>query len=486
MSQQRHPRILVIGDLMIDRYLEGSSERVSPEAPVVVVDVQQERSVLGGAGNVAANLKALDAEVVLLGVVGADANAQAMQALLAEQGITAALGAQLIVDASRPTTVKTRIIAMHKQVMRFDQEARQAIDASTTAQLIDAVAQALPTVALVILSDYAKGVLTAELCQQVVGLARAAGKPVLVDPKGTNFAKYHGATLVKPNRKELELATGGSKCTDLDELVQRAEQLRQACALDSLLVTLSEDGLLVLQADQPQTQIRTQAREVFDVTGAGDTVLAALAYSLAQGHTLVQAAEFANTAAAVVVSKMGSATVTHREIMDFHIRHGQRTHNKVCALADLLEPLEELRQAGKKIVFTNGCFDLLHAGHVQYLNAARALGDVLVVGLNTDASVRRLKGESRPINPEADRAAVLAGLQAVDFVVGFGEDTPLELIKAVLPDVLVKGSDYQVSQIVGAAEVMAAGGEVQTLDFLDGRSSSAMIQRAQLSELKPH
>jgi D-beta-D-heptose 7-phosphate kinase/D-beta-D-heptose 1-phosphate adenosyltransferase len=480
MIQPRHPRILVIGDLMIDRYLEGGSERVSPEAPVVVVDVQQERSVLGGAGNVAANLKALEAEVVLLGVVGQDANAQAMQALLSAQGIMAALGAQLIVDASRPTTVKTRIIAMHKQVMRFDQEARHGIAGVIAEQLIEAVEQTLPSVALLIVSDYAKGVLTTDLCQQVIARARAVGKPVLVDPKGTDFQKYRGATLVKPNRKELELATGGSKCADLDELVQRAEQLRQDCVLDSLLVTMSEDGMLVLQADRPQTQIRTQAREVFDVTGAGDTVLAALAYSLAQGHTLVQAAEFANTAAAVVVSKMGSATVTHREIMDFHIRHGQRTHNKICALPDLLEQLKILRQAGKTIVFTNGCFDLLHAGHVQYLNAARALGDVLVVGLNTDASVRRLKGDSRPINAEADRAAVLAGLQAVDFVVGFGEDTPLQLIQAVLPDVLVKGSDYEVAQIVGAADVIAAGGRVQTLDFLPGRSSSAMIERAQL------
>ncbi len=475
MNQKQHPaRILVVGDLMLDCYLEGRSDRVSPEAPVVVVDVQHERSVLGGAGNVAANLRALEAEVSLVTVVGDDEGAQALAAQLDQLGVQATL----LPEAGRKSTVKTRIIAMHKQVLRFDHESRQPVHASTEAAVVAAVRALVAGHDVVVLSDYAKGLLTPAVCQQVIGLACAAGKPVLVDPKGRDFSRYRGATLVKPNRKELETVTG-QPMADLAALEQAGRQLMQDLHLDGLLVTLSEDGLVILERDRPLQQIQTQAREVFDVTGAGDTVLAALAYRLAHGHSLGEAARFANTAAAVVVSKMGSATATHREILEFQTRHGQQTGHKVCDLAALKQQLALHRDAGRRIVFTNGCFDLLHAGHVQYLNAARALGDVLIVGLNSDDSVRRLKGSGRPINAEADRAAVLAGLQAVDYVVTFDQDTPLELIRALLPDVLVKGGDYRPDQIVGATEVIAAGGEVKTLDFLQGRSSSAMIQRAQ-------
>ena len=458
-------RVVVAGDVMLDRYLFGSTGRISPEAPVPVVHVHETDDRPGGAANVAVNLAALGVATSLVGVVGKDSAADALASILGEQGIDC----DFAIADDRPTITKTRVQSRGQQLIRLDEENAAAMpgDAMTST-----LKRALDGAGAVVLSDYGKGALA-----DVAGMIAtcwAAGVPVLVDPKGTDFRKYRGASLITPNQSEFEAVAGKS---DSDEdLVTRARAMLDDLELDALLVTRSEKGMLLVEAGAEPLFLSTQAREVYDVTGAGDTVIATLAGALASGENLSSAAALANIAAGLVVRKIGVATVTPGEISAALHQRGQGGRGLV-QLDALLALVDESWGRNERVVMTNGCFDVLHAGHVAYLEEAKSLGDRLIVAVNDDDSVRRLKGESRPINALEDRSLVLAGLAAVDWVVPFSEDTPANLISALLPDVLVKGGDYKAEEIVGATEVLQNGGEVRVLAFRDGHSSSRIIDR---------
>lgn len=472
------PRVLVIGDLMLDRYLWGSCDRVSPEAPVQVVQVQRETYSLGGAGNVVANLRSLGADTALIALLGADAAGETLEKLLREQGVDTA---GLVRDPTRPTTVKTRVLAAHHQLLRFDVERTTACSDEQAAAILTALQLRAADTKAVILSDYGKGVLTKPLVSELIRSCRALGLPVLIDPKGRDYGHYRGATLLTPNRKEAAAATGLTLKDD-NHIAAAGRQLLQELDLSACLITLSEDGMALFEPQGVQ-RLPTQAREVFDVTGAGDTVIAAIAFGLSCELSMLEACQFANRAAGVVVGKLGAATVTLDELADTETPSQQRERDpasKVMSLDRLLSELARLRAGSRarRIVFTNGCFDILHAGHVQYLSQAARLGDVLIVGLNSDDSVRRLKGPTRPINTEQDRALLLAGLSAVSYVTTFAQDTPFELINALLPDVLVKGGDYRAEDIIGGDIVRAKGGCVTVLPFVAGHSTTNVIARA--------
>jgi D-beta-D-heptose 7-phosphate kinase/D-beta-D-heptose 1-phosphate adenosyltransferase len=466
------PRILVLGDLMIDRYLVGSCDRVSPEAPVQVVNVAKETRSLGGAGNVVANLTALGARTTLVAVVGSDLATTPLPNLLERHGV---LRDGLVVDAERPTTVKTRLVASRQQIVRFDIETAAAVSSAIEDELLNRFAHHLSSSDVVVLSDYGKGVLTARVARGCIALCVEHGKPVFVDPKGTDYTKYRGATMVTPNRKEAGAAAGISM-TSAEAVSQAGNRLLKEHAFGACLITLSEDGMELFEGGR-EHRLPTEAREVFDVTGAGDTVIAGVAFATACGLPLLDACRFANRAAGIVIGKLGSATTTLAEIQRTIAPRQAGLDEKIVGIDRLCEKLAADRLSGKTIVFTNGCFDILHAGHVRYLAEARSLGDVLVVGLNSDDSVRRLKGPTRPLNPDSERAFVLAALASVDYVVPFSDDTPLALIERVIPDVLVKGGDYRAEDVVGADVVMRAQGTVKILPFLEGKSTTGLIDR---------
>ncbi|WP_457592291.1 D-glycero-beta-D-manno-heptose-7-phosphate kinase [Hydrogenimonas sp.] len=466
--QNLAPRVMVIGDLMIDHYLWGKTERISPEAPVPVVDVQKETEVLGGAGNVVSNLVALGAKVRVASAIGEDANGRRLAGMLETLGVDT--GA-LIFDRARKTTRKSRVIASHQQVIRFDSETRQEVEEETRRRLLEAVRQGLGTSDIVLLSDYGKGVLGEEVTQGVIRMAKEAGVKVLVDPKGRDYSKYRGATLVTPNKKEASEATGISIVDDRS-LEEAGFRLKRELELEMAMITLSEEGMAIF--DRSMRTIPTVAREVYDVTGAGDTVLSTLGYVLACGGQIDEAARIANAAAAVVVGKLGSATATWDEIIEYETTlHESTTEHRIKSREALAKSVERLKNEGKRIVFTNGCFDILHLGHVRYLEKAKSFGDVLIVGVNSDASVRGLKGEDRPVNPEYDRAYLLAALDAVDYVTIFGEETPYELIRTLEPDVLVKGGDYEGKEVVGSDIAK----EVRLVDFVEGKSTTKIIEK---------
>ncbi len=466
--QRARPSILVVGDLMLDHYLWGKTERISPEAPVPVIDVQEENEVLGGAGNVVNNLMALGADVSVASAIGRDENGKRLTLMLKSIGVKTDA---LVGEAGRRTTRKSRVIASHQQVIRFDSETRQEILKESENKILSSVQRQLFTTDIVLLSDYGKGVLSDRLTRQIIQMANAAGVKVLVDPKGRDYTKYSGATLVTPNRKEASEATG-IEIVDEATLREAGFRLKNDLNLSAAMITLSEEGMAIF--DETMRTIPTVAREVYDVTGAGDTVLATLGYVLASGGDIDEAARIANAAAAVVVSKLGSATATWDEIIAYEdALHESTTEYRIKSREDLARTVAALKEDGKRIVFTNGCFDILHLGHVKYLETARSFGDVLIVGVNSDASVRRLKGESRPVNPEYDRAYLLAALDAVDFVTIFDEDTPYELIKIVEPDILVKGGDYEGKEVVGSDIAK----EVRLVDFVDGRSTTKIIEK---------
>ena len=465
---------LVIGDLMLDRYLWGKVERISPEAPVPVVLLEKESSRPGGAANVAANLAGLGLPARLLGTVGDDAPGRELVAAIASQGVGTEA---LFTSSSRPTTTKTRILGGHQQMLRLDREATAAPDAGeqeALSRLLREMMERKP--AVVVLSDYAKGVLTPELCRLAIDLAAQADIPVLVDPKGRDYGKYRGATALTPNRRETAEACGVSG-QDLDELLQAAQALRRALDLRFLAVTRSEEGITLL--DETRTlHLPAMARQVFDVSGAGDTVIATLAAGMVAGLEPAEALHLANLAAGIVVGKVGTVPIAREELLaELAVEEVREQADKICDLPQLLARVRQWRANGECIVFTNGCFDLLHAGHVVYLEQAAKLGDRLVVGLNTDRSVRALKGPNRPVIHEQDRARVLAALEAVDAVVLFNEDTPLSLIEAIRPDVLVKGSDYTEDQVVGGKEVKSWGGRVALIDVVPGRSTSNILRK---------
>ena len=458
-------RVVVAGDVMLDRYLFGSTGRISPEAPVPVVHVQQTDDRPGGAANVAVNLAALGVTTSLVGVVGKDEAAKALAAILSERGIDCAFAEA----DDRPTITKTRVQSRGQQLIRLDEEKASAMPGDAVAAALDGV---IDGTGAVILSDYGKGALAD--VQIMIRSCRDAGIPVLVDPKGTDFGKYRGASLITPNQSEFEAVAGVSRSDE--DLVERARAMMQELELDALLVTRSEKGMLLVEGDAEPLFLSTQAREVYDVTGAGDTVIATLAAALASGQPLGAAAALANLAAGLVVRKIGVATVTPGELSAALHQRGQGGRGLVD-LDTLLALVAESHDRGERVIMTNGCFDVLHAGHVAYLEEAKSLGDRLIVAVNDDDSVRRLKGETRPVNALEDRLLVLAGLAAVDWVVPFSEDTPACLIEAVLPDVLVKGGDYKPDEIVGAKDVLRNGGEVRVLAFRDGHSSSRIIDR---------
>jgi len=464
--QNARPAILVVGDLMIDHYLWGKCERISPEAPVQVVEVTHEESLMGGAGNVVNNLLALGARVGVSAVIGEDENGAFIRRRLKEKGVDTE---GLITEAGRKTTKKSRVIALHQQIVRVDKENREDISAVSQEAILEKIRADIDRYDAVLLSDYAKGVLTASLTHEIIAIAHEKGKPILVDPKGTDYSKYRGATLITPNKKEASQATGIPLDSD-ERLHEAGMRLKRELALEFAIITLSEDGMAIFAEEM--TKIPTVAKEVYDVTGAGDTVLASLGFALCSGKNIFEAAQFANSAAAVAVSKVGSATVTLAEIAAYE---QSLTCQKSSAKIKTAEEVRTLMQnSSRKVVFTNGCFDILHAGHVKYLEEAKSFGDILVLGLNSDASVRRLKGETRPVNSWEDRATVLAALESVDFVVGFEEDTPYELIKTIQPDILVKGGDYEGKEVVGSDIAK----ETRLVAFVEGKSTTRIIEKA--------
>ena len=466
--KQSHPNILVVGDLMIDHYLWGSCERISPEAPVQVVDVQKETTVLGGAGNVINNLNALGAKVSVSSVIGDDDNGRELRAMLEAIDVD---GEHLIEQEGRKTSKKSRVIAVSQQILRYDKESKNDITRDSQEKIVASMKSSMGSFDMVILSDYGKGVLTQQLCQEIISLANAHNVKVLVDPKGSDFSKYKGAFLLTPNKKEAVLATG-IEIEDDASLQKALLQLKAECDLGISLITLSEDGIATY--DKEMKRFPTVAKEVFDVTGAGDTVIASIAFALSSNMSIEETAKFANLAAGVVVGKIGSATVTLDEIEEYEASLHQSTSDAhIKTFAEIDDLISRCRANGKRVVFTNGCFDILHVGHVKYLQVAKSFGDVLIVGLNSDASVSRLKGPSRPVNIAEDRAYLLAALEAVDFVVPFEEDTPYELIKMIQPDVLVKGGDYEGKEVVGTE----FAGELQLVEFVDGKSTTKTIQK---------
>lgn len=466
MPRFNRSQVLVIGDVMLDRYWHGGTTRISPEAPVPVVKVNGVEDRPGGAGNVALNIAALGAGASLVGVVGKDEAADALKTRLESVGIHT----DFQVSADKPTITKLRVISRHQQLLRMDFEESFAVGDSL--DFISKAEKLLPHMGAVILSDYAKG--TLQDTQSLIAVARKAGVPVLVDPKGTDFERYRGASLITPNLSEFEAVVG--YCAHESELVDKGTELMLRLDLQALLVTRSEHGMTLLRPNQPELHLPARAREVFDVTGAGDTVISVLASSLAAGAELPQAVALANIAAGIVVGKLGTATISAPELRRA-VQLEQGSERGVMSEEQLIMALEDARAHGEKVVFTNGCFDIVHAGHVGYLEDARALGDRLIVGINGDASVTRLKGEGRPINPCDRRMAVLAGLESVDWVTNFEGDTPEDLIRKLKPDVLVKGGDYTEKQVVGWEIAKAYGGEVKVLSFFDDCSTTAIIEK---------
>jgi D-beta-D-heptose 7-phosphate kinase/D-beta-D-heptose 1-phosphate adenosyltransferase len=468
--KQANPNILVIGDLMIDHYLWGSCERISPEAPVQVVDIAKETTVLGGAGNVINNLKTLGAEVSVSSIIGDDENGKELLGMLNKIGVNSE---NIITQDGRKTSKKSRIIAVSQQILRYDRESKNEISSNSVDKILKALESSINSYDMIILSDYGKGVLTGELCQGVIKLSKDNDVKVLVDPKGSDFSKYKGAYLLTPNKKEAILATN-IEINDAKSLEKALLKLKSECDLGISLITLSEDGIATL--DEKVETFPTVAKEVFDVTGAGDTVIASIAFALCAKKSIQETAAFANLAAGVVVGKIGSATVSLAEIEEYEASlHKSTSDVHIKSFEDIAALVKHSRENGKKIVFTNGCFDILHVGHVKYLQIAKSFGDILIVGLNSDESVSRLKGPSRPVNIAEDRAYLLAALEAVDFVVPFVEDTPLNLIKMIKPDTLVKGGDYEGKEVVGTE--FAA--ELKLVDFVDGKSTTKTIEKIQ-------
>ncbi|EAH8152557.1 TPA: D-glycero-beta-D-manno-heptose-7-phosphate kinase [Campylobacter lari] len=445
----KKPKILVVGDFMVDHYIWCDCTRISPEAPVMVMKSQKEDKRLGGAGNVYANLKSLGAEVFALGLVGDDESGK----FLKEN-----LNAKLLIEKDRKTPLKSRVLSHSQQVLRLDDE--NNFDTKLEDEIIQEYKKIAKDYDAIILSDYAKGVLTSRVTKALIDHANTLNLPILIDPKGSDFSKYQNATLLTPNKKEAIQALGVEK---IDNLEKALKKLKDDLNLTYSIITLSEEGIALF--DEKLHIIPAKALEVYDVTGAGDSVIAMLAYALALKVDIIKACELANDAAAVVVAKVGSVSVSLEEIKNL----------KKASFEDKIKSKEELVKLiqNQKIVFTNGCFDIMHYGHIKYLEKAKKLGDILVVGLNSDESVKRLKGNSRPINLEFQRACMLASMYFVDYVVIFNEDTPYELIEFLKPDVLVKGADYKDKEVVGSNLVK----KVELIDFEDGFSTTNIINR---------
>mgnify|MGYP000353678656 CR=1 FL=1 len=464
----KSPKLLVIGDLMIDQYLWGSCERISPEAPVQVVNIDHESILLGGAGNVVNNLKKLGSQVDVISVVGNCDISKELRTLLTDIEVNTKY---LITQKNRISSKKTRIIASQQQVVRYDRESSDDINLESQNSIIETFNKIVKDYDLILLSDYAKGVLTNRLTQSLISIAKKNSKKIIIDPKGIDYLKYKGAYFLTPNKKEASEATNIDIVNDIS-LTDAIVKLKSICNLEVSLITLSEDGVAIY--DDELRIHPTIAKQVFDVTGAGDTVLASIGFAIACGFSIDEAVEFSNLAAGVVIGKIGSATATINEIIEYESSANKSTSDKhIKSIEEITLLTNELKARDKKIVFTNGCFDLLHAGHISFLETAKSFGDVLILGLNSDRSVTALKGKERPINVEDDRAYILAALEVVDYVVIFDEDTPYELIKAIKPHTLVKGGDYKGKEIVG----QDISDELKLVKFVDGKSSTQTIEK---------
>tara|TARA_B100000795_G_scaffold173849_1_gene131184 strand:- start:17 stop:1441 length:1425 start_codon:yes stop_codon:yes gene_type:complete len=466
------PKILVIGDLMIDHYLWGSSNRISPEAPVPVVNIDSESMMLGGAGNVINNLFSLGAVVDIISVIGECEASKELKDLLSAINVSTQY---LVIQKNRITSKKSRIIATQQQVARYDLESTKEINNKSQITILETFKKIVNNYDVILLSDYGKGVLTFDLTQSFITIANENNKKLLVDPKGLDYSKYKGAYLLTPNKKEASEATNIT-INDSESLTHAIRKLKEQYNLSYSLITLSEEGVAIFDSE---LRIHpTFSQEVFDVTGAGDTVLASLGFALACNNNIDSAVKFSNLAAGVVVGKIGSATVTINEIINYESNLNKHSSYKNIKTWDEISTVAiGLKNNDKKIIFTNGCFDILHIGHVKYLEQTKSFGDILILGLNSDESVRRLKGKNRPINSQDDRACILASLKVIDYVVLFDEDTPYNLIKLIQPDVLVKGSDYDGKQVVGHDIVK----EVKLVKFIDGKSTTNTIERIQKS-----
>ncbi len=480
VAQAASRRVLLVGDLILDQYVYGDAERISPEAPVPVLRIVERSDGVGGSGSVAACLEALGVEVVTCGVVGNDAGGKRLKALLAELGADVST---ILTVADRPTTTKTRLIglAQHRhrqQLMRVDDESTAPLSASDRDRLRGLALDAVASIDAICIEDYEKGVVTAELVAALVEAARSAGKPVLVDPgRLSDYSRYRGATLLTPNRNELALATGNLR-TKLEEIAADAEALRRGIDVHAIAVTLDREGALLVAEGAAWQHIPTRPRSVYDNTGAGDAVLAMLAAALVGGAELPDAVRLANVAGGLEVEKFGCVPITADEVQAELRLEGERRSGKLRTAAELAAELKLRRDRGETIVFTNGCFDLLHPGHLDFLNRCREEGSLLVVGLNSDASVRaQSKGDERPIVREQDRAAVLGGLACVDYVVVFEEPTPARIIEQVRPDVLAKGADWAERGVVGREFVEAYGGKVKLIPLVEGYSTTRIVQR---------
>lgn len=461
-------QVLVVGDIMLDSYWHGASNRISPEAPVPVVDIAHSEERIGGSGNVALNLASLGAEVTVVGVIGEDDDGSTLKIKLDAANISH----DLQVSDSKPTIKKLRIISQHQQLLRLDFE---ELFTDKDASFVTAKAEIfLSSTGALVLSDYGKGSL--EKSCQLIKLAHNKKIPILVDPKGNNFEVYRGATLLTPNFSEFEAVVG--LCPSEKILAEKGEKLISKLGIEALLITRSEKGMTLLRKDLPPVHLPAHAREVFDVTGAGDTVIAVLAAALASGIDILDAVTMANVAAGIVVGKLGTSTVSQPELYRAMDKY-RGAEFGITNDEQLLAGITEAKARGEKIVFTNGCFDILHAGHVGYLKQAKDNGDRLIVAINGDTSVSNLKGPGRPINTVDQRMAVLAGLEAVDWVISFDDDTPNRLLKKIKPDVLVKGGDYSPKEVVGYEIVESYGGEVRVLDYFDNCSTTRIVKKIQ-------
>jgi D-beta-D-heptose 7-phosphate kinase/D-beta-D-heptose 1-phosphate adenosyltransferase len=470
-------KILVVGDVMLDQYWTGRAGRISPEAPVPVVKIADQEVRAGGAANVALNIAALGATAHLMGVVGKNASGKIDEHGQQLNDIMVAAGVDCDWALSDSGTIcKLRVLSHHQQLIRMDFE--HPVPKEPAQQLLEKVIEQVAHYDVLVISDYAKGAL--QCVEQMIATANAVNVPVLIDPKGQDFSRYHGATLIKPNQSEFEAIVGEASCAD--EVVRKANDLIKQLALKALLVTRSEHGMALITTQDLPYLLQAQAQEVFDVTGAGDTVMAALATGFASGMTLQNAVHLASQAASIVVRKVGTSTVTKAEL-DESIKASMRHKGYVAMNEDeLLELVNVAQNLGERVVITNGCFDLLHSGHVRYLNEAAKLGERLIVAVNSDESVQQLKGDTRPIVPLAGRMELLSALSCVDWVVPFNEETPERLICKLTPDVLVKGGDYKPEEIAGAQCVWDAGGQVEVLSFWDGYSTSNMVSKIQTAE----
>ena len=464
-------RVLVVGDLMLDQYYWGRVERISPEAPVPVVHLEHQVHAPGGAANVACNLARLGCEVSVAGIVGNDDNQNRLTKALLQVGADISA---VLVSPGRSTTVKTRVIGGHQQMLRIDAEDSNAISPVDSEALLNTLIPKVREYSALILSDYAKGVLTESVCQCLIAEAHRWLIPVFVDPKGRDYRKYMGATMITPNRAEIAIATA-STVDDLSILLQKAEALRCALKLDFIVLTLGELGMAVLETGG-SCRYPAQVQEVFDVSGAGDTVIATWAAAFVAGLDKQDCAHLANVAAGIVIGRIGTVPVSRQELLATLSRHNLNQHtNKICTLEQAEAQVAFWRAGGERVVFTNGCFDLLHIGHVALLQRAKQEGDRLIVGLNSDSSVHGLKGANRPVVGEFERAQLLASMSVVDAVVIFSDQTPLKLIRTLRPDVLAKGADYSEEQVVGAAEVRTWGGRVSLVPLVEGRSTTQLL-----------